>query len=301
MLRSQSDSRTPSAVGGTAGNLQSAGGQGGDYVRVPAPTAWPIVLAFGVTLIFAGLVTSESVTVAGTLLAVVAAVGWFRDVLPEETHELVCVLPALPAAPYRRREVAHVAVRQGLNRARLPLEIYPVAAGIRGGLAGAVVMAMLAMAYGIASGNSVWYAINLLAVGFFPGAARLPAGEMGAFSASSILIATAIHLLAALLVGVLYGAMLPMLPRHPIVLGGFVAPLAWSALLHSVLGLVNPVMNQRIDWFWFVLSQIGFGIVAGVVVSRQERVPTWQQFPLAVRAGIEAPGLVRERDGESRP
>ena len=51
---------------------------------------------------------------------------------------------------------------------------------------------------------------------------------------------------------------------------------------------MNPVLNQRIDWFWFVLSQVGFGIVAGIVVSRQERIRTWQRLPLAVRAGMEA-------------
>jgi len=50
------------------------------------------------------------------------------------------------------------------------------------------------------------------------------------------------------------------------------------------------VLNQRIDWLWFVLSQVGFGIVAGIVVSRQERVRTWQYLPFAVRAGIEAAG-----------
>jgi hypothetical protein len=92
--------------------------------------------------------------------------------------------------------------------------------------------------------------------------------------------------------------MLPMLPRRPIVLGGLVAPIFWSALVHSILGVVNPVMNQRIDWPWFVLSQIGFGIVAGVVVSRQERVRTLQLVPLAARAGLETPGLMREREGD---
>jgi hypothetical protein len=54
------------------------------------------------------------------------------------------------------------------------------------------------------------------------------------------------------------------------------------------------VMNQRIDWRWFVLSQIGFGIVAGIVVARRERIQTRQVMPLAVRMGIEAPGLVEE-------
>ena len=58
---------------------------------------------------------------------------------------------------------------------------------------------------------------------------------------------------------------------------------------------------DRIDWFWFVLSQVGFGLVAGVVVSRQERIPTWQAVPLAVRLGVEAPGLVTANEGNERP
>jgi hypothetical protein len=72
----------------------------------------------------------------------------------------------------------------------------------------------------------------------------------------------------------------------------------WSGLIHSILGIVNPVLNRRIDWFWFVLSQIGFGIVAGIVVSRQERVRTWQHLPFIMRAGIEAPGIVDEKRRE---
>ena len=88
-----------------------------------------------------------------------------------------------------------------------------------------------------------------------------------------------------------------MLPRHPILLGGVVGPIIWTGLLHSILGIVNPVMNARIDWRWFALSQVGFGIAAGVVVSRQERVKTEQLLPLAVRAGLETPGLMRERNG----
>jgi hypothetical protein len=63
----------------------------------------------------------------------------------------------------------------------------------------------------------------------------------------------------------------------------------WSGLIYSVLGFVNPVLNARIDWFWFVLSQIGFGLTAGLVVSRQQRVATPQRLPLIVRAGIMSP------------
>jgi len=57
------------------------------------------------------------------------------------------------------------------------------------------------------------------------------------------------------------------------------------------------VLNQRIDWLWFVASQVGFGIVAGLVVSRQERIRTRQQLPLALRVGLEASGM---REDEKR-
>ena len=108
------------------------------------------------------------------------------------------------------------------------------------------------------------------------------------------LIAIPIHLITSLLVGLLYGAMLPMLPRRPILLGGFIAPLLWSGLIHSILGIVNPVLNQRIDWLWFVFSQVGFGFVAGIVVSWQGRIRTLQRVPFALRMGIEASGLKDE-------
>jgi hypothetical protein len=267
-------------------------------LEVPAPTAWPIVLAFGTTLLFAGLVTSASVSVLGAVLMVASSIGWFRDVLPHEAHESVVVLPRVPAAVTSRRKVAHFPVAGELPRAWLPLEIYPVSAGIKGGLAGSVAMAVLAMLYGLLSQGSIWYPINLLAAGFFPAAVTASTEVLAAFHLKAFLIAIPIHLLTSLMVGLLYGATLPMLPRRPILLGGFIAPLLWSGLLHSVLGIINPVLNQRINWLWFVLSQIGFGVVAGIVVAQQERIRTWQRLPLAVRAGIEAPGMMDEhREG----
>ena len=60
-----------------------------DHVNLPAPTAWPFVTAFGLALLAAGLVTEAVVSCVGLILAVRGAVGWFRDVLPVEEHELV--------------------------------------------------------------------------------------------------------------------------------------------------------------------------------------------------------------------
>jgi hypothetical protein len=262
-----------------------------DPIRMPAPTPWPIALAFGIALLFGGMVTSEAVSVLGAIVAIAAAVGWFRDVLPYEAHETIAVTPEAEPVTTARPGVVRMAIANELQRAYLPLEIYPISAGVKGGLAGSVAMAVVAMLYGLISQHSIWYPINLLAAGFLPGAMTDTTAKIAAFNLSVFLIATAIHLITSLLVGLLYGAMLPMLPRRPILLGGFIAPMFWTGLLHSILGIVNPVLNQRIHWLWFVASQVAFGIVAGIVVSRQERIRTWQRLPLAIRSGMEASGM----------
>jgi hypothetical protein len=267
-----------------------------DRVQMPAPTAWPIALAFGITMLFAGLVTSQAISALGAIVSLVAAVGWFRNVLPHEAHEAVAVEQQIPDVVTSRREVGRVVVAPELQRAFLPLEIYPISAGIKGGVAGSIAMAALAMLYGALSHHSIWYPINLLAAGFMPAKMADTTAELAAFHLDILLIAVPIHLITSLLVGLLYGAMLPMLPRQPILLGGFIGPILWTGLIHSILGIVNPVMDQRIDWVWFVISQLGFGIVAGIVVSRQERIRTWQHLPFSVRSGMEASGMKDEKE-----
>ena len=270
-------------------------------ITLPAPTAWPIILAFGIALLFAGLVTSPSVSILGAILAVTGCVGWFRDVLPQEKEEMIRVTAEVPVVATSRREVERLAIAPELSRALLPLETYPVSAGIKGGLAGSVAMAVLACLYGLLKQGSIWYPINLLAATAYSEFLRFGATSLNTFHLGSFSVAVVIHLLTSLLVGLLYGAMLPMFPRRPILLGGIVAPILWTGLLHSILGLLNPLLNERIDWLWFVASQFAFGIVAGLVVVRQQRVPITQFVPFLVRAGIEAPGMTREKPEQDEP
>jgi MFS family permease len=156
-------------------------------------------------------------------------------------------------------------------------------------------MAALACLYGLLKQGSIWYPINLLAATSYTQSLQFSTASLKEFHLNSFLAAVVIHLLTSLLVGLLYGAMLPMFPRRPIFLGGVVAPILWTGLLYSTLELLNPLLNKHIDWLWFVASQFAFGIVAGLVVVRQERVPTQQLVPFLMRAGIEAPGMMKER------
>ena len=269
-------------------------------IDVPASTPWPFVLAFGFTLLFAGLLMSVSLSVLGAVLSVAGCVGWFREVFPYQHEESVPVVPEDFRVMTGRRVVERLPVAADQLRAWLPVHTYPVSAGVKGGLAGGVAMAVLACGYGLLKAGSIWYPINLLAAVAYAESLRLDPAQLNSFHVDSFAIALGLHGLVSTLVGVLYGAMLPMFAGRPIVLGGLIAPVLWSGLLYLMLGLLNPLLESRIDWVWFMASQLAFGIVAGIVVVRQSRMPTRENLSFAMRAGIEAPGIIPPR-GEERP
>ena len=266
----------------------------------PAPTAWPMIMALGLTLSSAGLVTNLVVTCVGVVLAIAGAVGWFRDVLPVEQTEEVAVEPRAEVVAPARVAVALLEVGEMRHRAILPLEIYPYTAGIKGGIAGGVAMAVLAVAQGIIIHGSPWYTINILAATAMANLANANTATLMSFIPTAFAAALVIHATASILVGLLYGVMLPMFPRYPAFWAAIVAPLLWTGLLWSSLSVINPTLDARIEWSWFIACQIAFGAVAGFVVNQTERVHTLQHLPFAIRSGIEAPGLGAPRD-ESKP
>jgi hypothetical protein len=268
-------------------------------IEVPAPTAWPLVLAMGVTLMFAGLLTNMSVTVLGVVLSMAGCVGWFREIVPRDHEEAVPIVEDDEEICSDRRVVERLSIAPDQVRAWLPVRTYPISAGVRGGWAGSVAMALAACAYGLLKAGSVWYPINLLAAVVYAQALRLGPAELNAFHLDSFAIAVGVHGVVSTLVGLLYGAMLPMFPRRPMVLGGLIVPVLWSGLLYPMLNLLNPLLASRIDWLWFAASQVAFGVVAGAVVIRASPILTLENVSFAVRAGIEAPGMISPR-GEER-
>jgi hypothetical protein len=265
---------------------------------VPAPTAWPLVLAFGFTLVFTGLLTSASVSVLGAVLTIAGCVGWFREVLPQEHEDVVPVVAGEERVITARRVVERLPVAPDQLRAWLPLRTHPISAGLKGGLAGSVAMAVLACTYGLLKVGSIWYPINLLAASIYAQWVKLGPSQLYGFHADTFAIALILHLVVSTAVGLLYGAMLPMFAHRPILLGGLIAPVLWSGLLYTILGLLNPVLASHIDWFWFMASQAAFGVVAGLVVVREPRRLTRENVSFTLRAGIEAPGTIPHREDD---
>src|SRR5208283_5369904 len=49
-------------------------------IQLPAPTSWPMILAFGCTLAAASLVTDAGIGMLGGVLMLFGCIGWFRHV-----------------------------------------------------------------------------------------------------------------------------------------------------------------------------------------------------------------------------
>ncbi len=248
-----------------------------DSVEMPAGTAHPLTIALGLTLLAAGLVTQPVVSVVGLGLCLFAAVGWCRQAFTAAGETRVPVVPrerviAPPARPV-------MALREGMpgHRMRVPEKVHPYSAGAKGGVVGGVVMAGTALLYGVLTGRGIWYPVNLLAAMVMPRLVDASVPQLQQFHASAFVVAFFIHGVASMLVGLMFGILLPTLPRGPVLWGGVIAPLLWTGGIHAFMGVINPVLNELVDWKWFLASQVAYGLTVGIVVVRSEKVYVTQR------------------------
>ena len=256
-----------------------------------------MVLALGIALLFTSMVTNAAIGILGLVLLLMGAVGWFREVLPHEVHDTVNI-QAEDIRIVSTRTMQERLPTSEMHRKMLPVQTFNIMAGVKGGLAGGAAMTIPAALYGLLKYHSIWYAMNLLAAGGFVSWAGASNAFLSEFHLQGLLAALAIHAVTSVLVGLLYGAVLPMFPKLPILTAGILVPLFFTGLLYSAIGIVSPILNERIDWFWFVASQIAFGLVCGFVVNLHERVrtPQFRALPFALRAGIHGDALERRSD-----
>ncbi|MEX0676970.1 MAG: hypothetical protein WD063_07835 [Pirellulales bacterium] len=245
----------------------------GAAVDMPRSTAAPLVLALGIALAAAGWATSVTFLIVGAVIAVAGLGAWIGHLLPGRGHAaLELVDPSRRALPIKPAIGTVDQLRRGMPgyRLRLPQKVHPISAGIKGGIAGGIVMPLPAMAYGLISQHGIWLPINLLAGLVLPGVDRMNLGELSQFYPTLLAIGLAIHVTVTLTFGLLYGVLLPTLPpiARPLAWGAVLMPLFWTAVSFLAASVVNPEVRQRVDWPWFIASQFVFGVVAAFVVMR---------------------------------
>ncbi len=138
----------------------------GGSVEMPRPTAAPMVLSLGLVLVAAGFATSPALLAVGLLIAVAGLGLWIGHLLPGRGHfQEPFVVPAQRARSIQSLPGTVDRLRAGRPgyRLRMPEQVHPISAGIKGGIIGGLVMPLPALAYGYFSGHGIWYPVNLLA------------------------------------------------------------------------------------------------------------------------------------------
>lgn len=149
-----------------------------------------------------------------------------------------------------------------------------VLSGILGGLLGGATMALPAIAWSLLTGRGLWYPVNLLAGMTIRGVDAASPEELMQFNSEWFASSLVIHAVICTAFGVIYSLFLPKarpIPA-PLAWGGLVLPLLWTAASHGLMGVVNPVLQERVDWPWFIVSQFVFGVTAAIVVVRSEMI-----------------------------
>tara|TARA_B110000263_G_C14941423_1_gene343849 strand:- start:32 stop:547 length:516 start_codon:yes stop_codon:yes gene_type:complete len=166
----------------------------------------------------------------------------------------------------------------------LPLNVHRAQAGIIGGIAGGIAMLIVAVIGSVYMHGSPWYPFNVMSASVMP---SITVDGLQNFSLFALIVALGIHATLSACIGLVYGVVLPLLPKHPIVLGALIIPFIWSFLLYTGMSTLNPVLDETVNWWWFIFAQVVFGFVAGIVVAKTERISTLQFKAFAERAGIE--------------
>jgi hypothetical protein len=245
---------------------------------MPRPTVAPLVLALGVVLMAASLAMSLGFLIVGVPIFVIGLVGWVRDLLPGRGHfHEPLVEPAQRPAPVAPLPGTVGLLREGMPgyRVRLPEKMHPISAGVKGGIVGGLVMPLPALVWSLVTGHGPWYPINLLAGMVLPGIGQMPDAELEEFQLSLLLVGGCIHAVMSVIVGLIYGVLLPTLPyiHRPVAWGGLLMPILWTGLSFAAMHAVNPALPGMVSWPWFVASQFVFGITMPAVVLGASRLP----------------------------
>jgi len=250
-------------------------------VEMPRPTAAPVVVAAGLTLLGAGVALGPLFLFVGAVLLVAALAIWIAQLLPGRGHVQEPLAEAARRPPTVIGEPGGVEhMRPGMPgyRLRLPQAVHPISAGLKGGLVGGAAMPVPALLWGILTDRGMWYPLNLLAGMALPLPPNMTPQQVEQFlkepHASYLLVGVVIHVMLSVVIGLIYGVLMPTLPAvpRPIAWGGLLMPVVWTGASYVALQVVNPALPEKVSWPWFLLSQLVFGITMPAVVLGAKRL-----------------------------
>ncbi len=154
----------------------------------------------------------------------------------------------------------------------VPEFVYPISAGIYGGLLGGLAMIPFALIYGLLSGKGIWFPVNLIAATVIRAWQHYSPEQLAAFHISGLVVGLTIHAIMSAGLGVAFATLLPTLPGRPLYWALIVGPLLWFGATFAGLPLLNPVMHGLIDWPSFGLANVSYSLVLGAWVARTSKV-----------------------------
>ncbi len=252
-----------------------------ESVQVPRPTAAPMVLALGMAILAAGVPLGTTFLIVGAVVLVAGLCIWVAQLLPGRGH--VHESLAEPArlkpggtgvTPVVQRGVERMQPGMPGYRLRLPQDVHPISAGLKGGIAGGAVMPVPALLWSLLSGHGLWYPVNLLAGMVLPGVGHMHVAELIQFHASLLAVALVIHVVMSVVIGLIFGVLLPTLPPvpRPIAWGGLFMPILWTGASFVAMQVINGALPGKVSWPWFLLSQLVFGITMPAAVLGANRL-----------------------------
>jgi hypothetical protein len=250
---------------------------GSESVEMPRSTAAPLVLALGLSLLAAGVALGPAFGVVGALLLVAGLSLWIAQLLPGRGEIEEPLTEAPRPEPVRAAVRSVEQLRPGMPgyRLRLPQDVHPISAGMKGGIAGGLAMLVPAFLWGLLSGHGLWYPVNLLAGMVLPGVGRMTVPELEQFHTLLFVVAVVIHIAMSVVLGLVYGVLLATLPDvpRPIAWGGLFMPILWTGASYLAMQAINRALPGQVSWPWFLLSQLIFGITMPAVVLGAKALP----------------------------
>jgi hypothetical protein len=165
-----------------------------------------------------------------------------------------------------------VGVRREEREEVVPAWVYPYRVGIVGGVLGGLAMVIVALAYGLWSGQGPWLPVNLIGATLVRDLQTLPIEQLGQFNLAALIVGLILHGVLSVGLGFVFALLLPTMPGPPLIWSLTVGPLLWMIASVLALPILNPVMAERVEVSSFFVAHLVYGLVLGAYVTRQAKV-----------------------------